>query len=401
MILDKIYNRIKFKNLILFLVRIEDRDTISFRRYNLLFQKGQPSIESESELVSHTPTDLLNDIPQDIPVFLYILGKGSVHRLFEKEEIDEYSIEELFPNFNSELNYCIRSNVNSSQATVDFFRKRQIQEDIIDNYFKAVNVAGFIFGTAPIVTLLDYFDFEKSKVIFEGVKFKKIDSEYKAIKTTEQTERSIFNDKEYSNDSILAIAASIFVQLKLLPEELLNQQAVDIAVSSWLNKKIVPGILGTVFFILIINYFLFSSFSSKYQNKASQVAYGEQTLKKLETLKTQIKDNEDFIKDNNILYQSGYTFMVDHIGEVASKNVRLLRLQVHPLEKEISDGKEVKFSNQVVLLQGEATSVNKYKDFLAQLINLPRVKKITSQTYQFDEKKRVGEFSLQLEYELE
>lgn len=400
MILDKIYTKLKFKNLVLFLVRLEDRSSVSFIRFDITFKKGAPIVEHQSETHPNNPEELLEDISVDTPVYLHITGKGIVNRLFNKEEIENLSVEELYPNYNPELNYCLRSNISSNQASIDFFRKRQLEENIIDTYFKGINIVGFAFGTAPIISVLDYFDFNQSKVIVEDIKFQKNESGYHAVKTTEQIDKLIFNEEEHSVDYVMAIAASIYFQLKILPPELLNNTGVDVLVASWLNKRIMVGFLGTLLVVLTLNYLLFSNYSETFNDKSSKVAFGQQTLKKLEQLKTQIKYSEKFISDNDILEQSNYTNLVDDIGAIASKKVQLLRLQIHPLEKEIRDKKEVKFKNRAIAIQGETSSVSKYKEFLAQLINLNRIKQIKSQTYLYDNKAQIGKFNLLIEYEL-
>jgi hypothetical protein len=210
MFLDKIFTKVKFKRVIIFVVRIEGKTGISFQRYNVTFKEKSAVLESKSEKISETAEKLFEDIDIETPVYVYILGRGIVNRLFTEEKIEDHMVEDLYPNFNSELNYFIRSDISSSQTSVAFVRKTQIEEILLEKYFKEIQVLGFIFGLAPIITLLDYFDYEKSDVMLEGFWFKKLGDEYSAFKSEEEEDDIVFFNQQYKKDEILALSAAIY-----------------------------------------------------------------------------------------------------------------------------------------------------------------------------------------------
>jgi hypothetical protein len=188
--------------------------------------------------------------------------------------------------------------------------------------------------------------------------------------------------------------------MKLLPADLLSQKSVEIVTSSWVNKRVLPILLGVFLFVVTGNYLLFNRYSKNYNLKNNQVVKGQITLKKLDDLKTRIQENETFIKDNNILSNSDYSYFLDIISSMASERVRFTRFQIHPLVKEIRKGKEAKFKNQLIKIEGEAQNVTKYRMFLSKLIAIKRVKEVRDKSYQYDVKNKIGKFSIIVEYEL-
>lgn len=400
MILDKIYSKLKFKRIVVFLVKIESKETISFTRYTILFKKGEASVEEQSETVTQSAESLFTGLDKDVPAFIYVLGRGIVHRMFNNENIAEQSIEDLYPNFNSDLNYFVRTDISESQTSIALVRKTQIQEDILGHYFKGVNIMGFVFGLSPVITLLDYFDFEKSDVVIEGVWFQKTETSYYAAKSEPVEQDIIFMNKEYSLNTVLAISASIYFYLKLSPESLLDTTMVHAVTSSWVMKRVLPIFLGFFLIVVVANYMLFASYSEKYNTSSGMIQQGQQTLKRLDELSLKIQENEKFIKDNNILYNADYSPLLDKIASIASRKVRFTRFQIHPLQKEIRNGREAKFGRQLITIEGETSKVGNYRTFLKLVDQIEWVTTIKRQSYRYDDKNKIGKFTVEVEYEL-
>lgn len=400
MLLGKIYNKIKFRRVAIILIRFGDKDTVTFTRYVVEFKHKKTIIESASDTIADSVTELLEDIDPEIPIYLYVLGRGIVHRLFVEDNIEDFAVEDLFPNYNPDQNYYLRADISSKQTSITFFRRKQMRDNILKRFFEDTNVVGFVFGLDPIIAMLDYFDFNKSEVIVENVEFQKSESGYHAHKRDDNPISLFFNGEEHDKNSILAISAAIYFQMKLAYLPLLVKDNVNLLTSKWVNKKIIPAVLGIVFLIVATNYLLLTSYSEQYASKNSQVMQGQKTLKKLDQFKIKISDNERFIKDNGILNSSDYSYFIDVIGEIASEKIRFTRFQIHPLEKEIKNKKEVKFKNQFIIMEGEANSVDNYRIFLEELNSLERLKDIKSQSYRYDLRNRIGKFSIIIEYEL-
>lgn len=393
--LNRFHTRLDYKRLVIILAKIVELGTVEFYRYDIQIKKSKTQILSKEELS-------INDeegykIPLHIPVYLYVYGKGIVQRIITQDNIADQSTESLYPNFNEELNFMIRSDIKDNQAVISLASKSQIVGQIIDTYFKDVNFAGILFGMDAIFKSISFFEMEDSIHLLNFELLRNEDS-IQIKKSDQESAGFHFAGEIYTLEDMLAVTSAIYFKYKLSSAYVQMPEGVKILTASFLQKRLLPIVLSVFLLTLLLNFFYFTKLSDEYDKKTNNIAVNTKTLTELETLKLQISEKEKFIDDNKLMSYSEYSYLVDNLSSVASEKVRIKELEIHPLKKEIKDGKEVIFLTQTIQIQGEAKSLNKYQAFLESIRQLSFVEEIRSQSYRYDIKYKVGKFNVEIYY---
>lgn len=377
---------------------------IKVNRGNLSIEKTLTGLDDIAVLKEH--------LPLDIPICLVFNGKGIIHKNVEITERDEDKtlVRKVIPNANIKDFYLQAQARIGGHGFVSIIRKA-IADEVINalksqGYF-IVSVQLGAFSLVPIAALVD--GNLKDKTSYElkngghnvTVHNGAIE-EYLYDKTSASIKQEITIDhKAISSDATIALSAALgYLQSEMqMPKASIAE--IENESEEFLQKKIFTtvGWGALVFFLgmLVINYFLLTTYSKKASEKEIEANQYAGIEKERERLEAEMNEKNIFIESMGVTESSNTSFYADRIVVSVPHDIDLSQLTIHPLAKKIKKDERIEFKNNVIMVEGEC---NKSKDLDDWVQNLKReynwIKQLTVVGYSQNNSKEKGEFQLEI-----
>jgi Tfp pilus assembly protein PilN len=155
--------------------------------------------------------------------------------------------------------------------------------------------------------------------------------------------------------------------------------------------------LSLMLIALLVNTFLFFSWSEKLQQQSVALAMQGNSLTQLDSLQSQYNAQRQFLEKNSLVQNSLTSWYADRIGASIVAGIRLTALQVFPTNPEIKKDEKVAelFLNNKILIKGSSKSSALLNEWIRLLQSLPWVKEVKVLPYS-ENMEGKGEFELQL-----
>ena len=349
----------------------------------LQFEKKKQQINIIKKSEKSIPINSLkNEISTKHPIFLNIIGKGILHKKIKNSNISQLNDDELIksvlPNIQASEFY-IQKIYNSIDLYVVIIRKA-LMESIIENISnQGFEILEVFIGITSLVNILDLSSHENYVICDLSIhlKDKQIDT-IEAINENKITEY-IIGDEVINGKNILSFSSALtFYSVKLLanslsPSSILRQQ-------NFIYKKFYTYLkwfllIGT-FIILLINYLLYSYFSTQNNKLTSEF---NSTLTELEVIK-QLTDNvtqkEKFLKDNNITNPTHFSLFADRIALIRPNGIVFTRLKFNPLRGDIRNQNRIEFELNKMIIEGSSDKISTLNNWLKDIEKEKWVKKV-------------------------
>jgi len=158
-------------------------------------------------------------------------------------------------------------------------------------------------------------------------------------------------------------------------------------------------VLASFFVFLLMNFFVFSYYSSKNEQLLSRAGQQSDFSVHKDKLIADVDHKEEMIKKLGWNKGLRYAFLCDQIGQTTPSSVILTELSINPLiNKSSSMVREEKSEAHSIRLKGQAASVYVINDWIHTLKKKPWVKGVQLEKYKTDDQVQKQVFTILLNY---
>lgn len=397
--LDQLKNRIFRLNKIAGLeLQIEADGSVM---YNLVLLEKRKSlvITTFKQINIASPEELAGLIPKDVPVALTISGKGVLFKKASGNLEGSSLLEQILPNAMPDDLYI--SSVKNIQQYVFLARKDRVDTHIKVLEEKGIQVVNISVGVSQIVPLLPFLSSELREIESGGFQIQLLNGNLQDINPVGKDYKSIeieVGDERIPVQLLPAFGAAFNVlALGNEPEDTTIRKRFD----TWKEKAVFQeaGKVLLIFFasLLFINLALFFYLSGENSELGAKNSTVLADIRKVESLEAELKQKEKFLQEAGWIASSKTSLYADQIAATVPNTILLTELSIHP--NNLSESRKEKrmiFETGKILIAGTCKDPVVLNPWLVELKKLDWVESAASKKYQYDHKKKIGFFELEL-----
>ncbi|MBC7387684.1 MAG: hypothetical protein H7329_00595 [Opitutaceae bacterium] len=364
-------------------------------------RKGNVKIlKSQVNIVNYLELKYLID--KEIPIAVSISGKGILHKKVEKTELSPSQLlSQIIPNAKSSEFY-----LQLTGFVLSIIRKSVLEELLLEFDKVGLNIISISLGGLPIKSILPLLDTQDSEILHvcnHTIQFKSdevVSYEYDKNNLQDLEYTTIGTDKVQSK--LIAAYSCAFQQFLNLQIEIQNPTLTlkrDEFISKGVFKKIAFGALGFFFFVLLVNFVVFSITSA--ESSKLMVAYDlhQDHLELLNKLQKEVKEKERFFQNEGWLHISKSSYYSDRIAASVPASVLLKTLTINPAnELESRNLRKQIFDDNLIIITGSCNHPIDLNGWISKLKDFSWVKKVNVETYQFDSGQKAGNFKIEVQF---
>jgi hypothetical protein len=332
---------------------------------------------------------------------LAITGKGILNRITDQKN---NALNTLIPGFNPDEFIVQYSHINDQQNVISAAKKKWIEEIVSEVQSHLSVTAHFV--SIGVVALSEVFSlisqqqpeqkflFRDLEIIVENHKLEKINNS-----VSEKGYSSVnIENRQVSAACLPAYTAAMHFLQMLTSKITVNQPETTLTYyNNWKTGKQLKVYAVTVIaiwlMILLTNFTLNSYLTEKNQALEERYHNSYKYLSQIDSMETQIKEAEDFIKYLGIDKPSRFTFYADKIAAILPVDITLGNMQINPLDTKNS-GSELLFLQDKIYISGTCHKVMSLNTWINAMNKLDWVKDISLKNYSKSEDKGNGVFEM-------
>ena len=343
----------------------------------ILLKKSKNELKIISQENYKNMETLVSTLKDQNHVFLVVNNSQVVtQNILTIYKEDKNAVKAAFPNINLKEFYYDVLNTKAS-TLVSICRKVEIQK-ILDQFSAhEISVIQFSLGNSVfknLVPFLNDMSINTSNGVFE-VKNRAIvgwKKEKKILKTYD------INGLRINTDHILPLGGILSYHNGL---EIIEKDEIrKILTNSFKQKRIYfLGIrfgLGFLLISLMINFFVFSSYSRKVSVLNDELIVSETYKKKFLNLDETVGMKKLLINNMNKTSNSKVIWYIDRITGSVPNTVLLEQINYQPLSRIIQKDKTVEYMSEIITITGEAYDYNDLINWLSKLENIEWIKEV-------------------------
>lgn len=359
----------------------------------LTLDKNSISITDKSSVNSFD--DIFQKIVKGIPVFVNLSGKGVLTKKINGEDL---SISQILPNINIEDFYTQRI---SNFLSVS---RRDVIDEIVQLFSKQeIDLLGVSLNGLPVENLIGLLNDKPNKVSGSTLVYQIEEEEIVEVSTNTDIESKdiLVGDEWLSSDYLVAYSLAFQELLHQVDSIGIEEESITLLGDEFKQKQLFKrsgiGILGGVLFVLVINFFFFSSFRNTNQELVGQLGMYEGQIKKIESLQKEVESKNNFLTKTGWLNPSKASYYSDQIGETVPKSIRLTQLQLNPIDKKkTKKQKETIFTSNLILVSGTSKSSMELNKWIKVVKELDWVSNAEVLDYEQKTGSRNAEFTIEV-----
>jgi Tfp pilus assembly protein PilN len=384
-------------------VHLKEDGSMLYNHITAKIVKDHFQFENETTSIE-TIEGLGKCLTSKIPVVLCITGKGVITREVDlgQDQSKLDLLKQLFPNAKGLDFYTSLTKLEAQKGFINVIRKEQadkiIQSFVKENY----DVIDVKIGSSSIFSLKRAIKLLPDELSTLNHQFNFSNQKITHIITEPQ--ELIIGDKEINSFSLTALSAGF----SFLVEQM-GEYAGDIPLISELatgfkykqKVKVVGMSMLLVFFtVLLMNYFVFDHYNSKYNGLSSELTEYQGFLVSYTNLKEELAEKKELLQETGMSESSKASFYIDRIAASVPKGIQIESLETNPMLRKKTGDKQIKFNIGVITVSGTSKKSTVFNDWLKSITELDWVEKVEKFTYNKTEDKQNGlaEFYIEIKY---
>jgi len=347
---------------------------------------------------------LLKEIPKSYPVLLIINGKGVLHKIHPSQEEVSSIANQLFPNIRQSDFYFQQTQLTKGMVV------SLIKNETVSSFQKTINEAQL----QMVGVSLGAFDLAKLFLLDDSIRSAQglhqellLDNQGQIISfsnnsATSSPDRTYqFGDLSIHQNELVEFASGF----KYLMEAYSNiqfdgyQEQLKEYQYGQAFRKLIPNVLGLLFFVLIINTFLFYKWKDNTELNQAALFNSQQKMDEIKVKKASLDLQTKIFKETGANKVSTASFYADRIGANLPKELKLTELDIFPAVDNNSHKRRneiVKYQNDQIKAKGICTNSRSYNSWLKQLEAEDWVSQVKHENYK-DINQKTSEFQLTIE----
>ncbi|MBI5542200.1 MAG: hypothetical protein HY951_19240, partial [Bacteroidia bacterium] len=377
----------------------------SFSFSVVILQKKKNKVEiTKRHYGITTVEELMKVLPSSLPVQLVIDGKGVIIRkvMEEKDSSNESLLNQVLPNSNSSEFYFEKYKTEGDFVFISLIRIQQLNE--IYNLFNDAGriVVNVSLGPPIINHLLNYVEANENIIEIPSNQLQIRENLIVEInRTSNQTAGSIIKvgTENIEGSILLPFTAGFCYLLNLFDETILPDNIQKQADEYWNKRIFIIGgwsALVLIFILLLVSFLLFDNYRKQSNDLSYKVSLNTDLIKRLDTLKAELKLKKDFFKDYNLSESSRQSYFADQIALTLPETITLTVLDVNPLNKKLKENQAPEFDRNSIFISGITSNSNILNDWIKKLQQQNWVKQINILNYSQENAVVKGEFKIEM-----
>ncbi|TFF36211.1 hypothetical protein [Mucilaginibacter psychrotolerans] len=158
-------------------------------------------------------------------------------------------------------------------------------------------------------------------------------------------------------------------------------------------------LLGGIFILLMLNFFVFISLDSSNQGLAQKVSSSAQNSSQAEDINDAIKQNELLLKGLGWDGVPNKTIFIDQLAQLLPANVSWESVSIDPPDAAALKSQRVmRFTQRHITITGSSANILPVNEWIARAKSKPWIKSIRMESYLFDNEEGTGMFTISIDY---
>jgi Tfp pilus assembly protein PilN len=346
-----------------------------------------------------------DNISKKDPVCLILNGKGIIHRKIAVEAslTDTDIIKQIIPNVNPEDFYIQKQEIAQQKEKrtqiISLARKSFIDKVISDlsrSFDFIVNVSINPFALDDILLVIP----DENVLHYKNIRIHLQENKVEDFTVQAENETQTLKIGDQSVDTILLPALGIGFSFLINPAT--NHTPIKTIRErnkEYLYKQKTQLIgkisLLSIFFVLIINFFIFDHFYKKIQQEQPQVVKQEEMINKVKQLNETLSAKSKFLQQSGLLTPNKISFYADRIASTLPDDITLTDWQFNP-PTDPNKKETFTFKNSIIVISGISSQSSGFNDWIKELKNNEGIESVSILGYDHDIKANTALFTIEL-----
>ncbi|WP_461630268.1 hypothetical protein [Labilibaculum euxinus] len=343
--------------------------------------------------------DFWEQVPAQSRISLCVSGSGVLIKKVNAEQMEQ-GVEAVLPNVRTEEFVVQQMDMTDGRMLLALMRRDLLASIIKEFSEHNLWIVDIFLGPICFQSLSSLLPEGEAKLLVPGVELQFVNgklNDYRKSETKPQEYYHLGGENLWANQLLpfaSGLSTLVVGESRNLPEE------VQVLADEFFARQVVikGGALSLVviFLSVLINFFVFDSLRKKQSQLSAQVETGRNLLTRLDALKIDFSQKEDFLLKSGLNTQSRLCFYADRLVVELPESVRLQSMEVNPLQKKIRKGKEIQYNVGNILVQGETDQPMDLNRWIQNLKKEEWVDKVEKQEYFLKQKNEPAEFILEI-----
>lgn len=355
-----------------------------------------------------TLAELQKHLPAGLPVAVNLSGKGVLIKQTEQlQEIHAGNFSKVLPNANPD-DFYIQHFPSGSASFVALMRKAELEQWL--TVLEAQQVHPLVVSLGPFVVqqIMPQLNLYGSPVVFDGHQIERNEQQewtrYRYLPGASAAFPVKAESEKLEEKVVLAYAAAFqLVLARNLPliEAAVPQTAQRLK-AALAGKKLQVwsyGLLAALFVLLLVNFGLFSYYSSANERLSLQAGQSAQTATDVAALAAQIKAKEDLL--DTLGWEDGMNkaARLDRIAGLLPSGITWQSAAINPQDRmQKSEQKSARFLWRKIRITGEARRIADVNEWLIRIKLQQGIKDAQLQDYGYNSESDNGQFTVMISY---
>jgi len=374
----------------------------------VILKRKKTRLETENKYSSLSSFDeVTGNIPKSIPVCLNIDGKGVIHKKIEtnKDDTDRTILDQALPNAAQEEIFMQKTETPDGACYISVVRKEIINNVLGEFRAAGRHVVSLTLGVFPVNGILGILNSKENTIQTSGYITEIRDTKINEIRKEQENSREQtfrIGNEELQTDMLVPFAAAF--EYFFNPLTISEQPDIIRPLSeNYVYKKIFVtagwSVLVFFFILLLTNFLLFDKYNRQYNDLSYRISQNKDLLSRLDTLKKEMEQKEEFITKGGLLRSSRNSFYADRIAYMLPQDIMLTEMDICPLKKKITESKEPEFMKNVIHVSGITKKSTLLDEWIKEVGKEQWVDDINILNYTQESDKRTGEFEVEIRIE--
>ncbi|OFX68955.1 MAG: hypothetical protein A2X12_05470 [Bacteroidetes bacterium GWE2_29_8] len=377
-------------------------DNSELYRY-FLFKIKDDNILIVNHVCSESIDDIVPLLSYSVPTSVVIYGKNVITRNLDTSGGLDYEglIRMIIPNVNIDDFFLQELKLTEKESIVSIIRT-----DFFVEIIKKVSINGLLLTNVYIGPLvfsavaneLNYkseITINKYCFTLDGLKIKKIDT---VLENDE--DKIIFKGLEINQDNSLEFSAGynyFFKKIKLLSSEQAELKNRENEFDDFLTVRLLAILsLITFFILLLVNFFIYDYFYSKYNYLENKTATYNDYIIKRNNLEKLVNEKKKFLETNGFLEKTKFSYYADRIASMIPNEIILNQMTLNPLKKRKNDNSEFEVERNYIIINGSTRNTIVLNNWINDLKKLRWIKNVEISFYNHEEQVAPALFTIKL-----
>lgn len=343
--------------------------------------------------------DLWEKLPAHGKISLNLSGTGILIKEVNTEQLED-GIEAILPNVKQEEFVVQNLSLKNGRSLLAMMRRDALASILSEFSKRNIWVIDLYLGPVSLQPIKSLFAEHTNRIQFSGMELQLESGDFTSFKRSEESDSTYYTlaGESLMSKQILPFAAAVASVVGVHSEnhspEIANLSQEYFA-RQVLRKGAFTGLI-ILFLAVLINFFAFDSLRKKQSRLSSQVETGRNLLVKLDELRSNFSQKEEFLKKSGLNTNSRLSFYADRLAADLPERVRLTTMEMNPLMKKIREGKEIYLGNGTILVKGETQYPLELNRWIQTLKSEEWVAELKKQEYFLKQKNKPAEFVIEI-----